>query len=195
MGIGKKTKNYLRPAIFIDRDGVLNDVVDRGEDFFVQGKKVRRTAPFRYDEFHLKSGVPETLEQIGNLGFLRILVTNQPDIAYGTMTPKEHERIMADVKKLPLDDIFVCLHGRNDNCECKKPKPGMLLQAAKKWDIDLASSYIVGDGKGDMEAGRAAGCATILIKTDYNEGTEANMYIDNLAEILTVIKKQNQLIE
>lgn len=182
--------NTKKQAIFIDRDGVLNDIVDRGEDFFVQGKKVRRTAPFRYDEFHLKSGVFEALEQIGKLGFLRVLVTNQPDIAYKTMTEAEHERIMADVKKLPLDDIFVCLHGRNDNCDCKKPKPGMLLQAAKKWDIDLASSYIVGDGKGDMEAGRAAGCATILIKTEYNEGTEADMYIDNFTEAPAVLKNK-----
>jgi D-glycero-D-manno-heptose 1,7-bisphosphate phosphatase len=176
-----------KPAIFLDRDGVINDTVDRGENFFVYGKKVRWTAPFKFNEFKLKTGIAATLKLIGQSGFLRILVSNQPDIAYGTMPLAEHEKIMAEVKKLPLDDIFICVHGRDDNCECKKPKPGMLFSAAKKHNIDLASSYIIGDTQSDVSAGKAAGCATVLINRIYNQDLTADFRIKNLLDIIKII--------
>src|SRR3989338_11315000 len=94
-------------AIFFDRDGVLNEVIDRGKGFSVAGKQVRWSAPFRFNEFRLKSGLTELLEKIKEVGYLRILVTNQPDIAYGMMTAEDHELIMAEIKKLPFDDIYV----------------------------------------------------------------------------------------
>lgn len=174
-------------AVFFDRDGVLNEVIDRGENFFVQGKKVRWTAPFNFSEFNLKSGVVEILEAIGKLGYLRILATNQPDITYGTMPPEEHERIMAVVKKLPLDDIYVCPHGRNDGCLCKKPLPGMLLEAAKKWDIHLPSSYMIGDTKSDLEAAKAAGVRSVIVTDGRNNDLEPDLRIENLFSILDII--------
>ena len=177
----------MKKAIFFDRDGVLNEVVDRGYNFFVQGKKVRFTAPFNYSEFHLKSGLFELLEAIGKLGYLRILATNQPDIAYGTMTPMEHERIMTEVKKLPLDDIYICPHGRNDGCLCKKPLPGMLLDAAKKWEIDLSSSYLVGDTKSDLEAAKAAGVRSVIVSDGRNYDLKPEVRIENLFSILDII--------
>ncbi|MBI5728685.1 MAG: HAD-IIIA family hydrolase [Candidatus Magasanikbacteria bacterium] len=174
-------------AIFLDRDGVLNDVVDRGEDFFVQGKKVRWTAPFNYNEFRFKPGIVEVLEALGERGWLRILVTNQPDITYGTMPPEEHEKIMAEVKNLPLDDIYVCIHGRNDGCLCKKPLPGMLLTAAEKWGIHLPSSYMVGDTKSDLEAARAAGTRSIIISDGRNNDLASDWRAEELAAILDII--------
>lgn len=177
----------MSKAIFFDRDGVLNDVIDRGDNFFVHGKKVRWTAPYNYSEFRLKSGLTEILEKIRGLGYLRILVSNQPDITYGTMPPEEHERIMAEVKKMPLDDIFVCTHGRNDGCLCKKPLPGMLLEAAKKWDIHLPSSYMVGDTKSDLEAAKAAGVRSVIVTDGRNNDLEPDWRIENLFSILDII--------
>lgn len=177
-----------RQAIFLDRDGVINDVVDRGENFFVQGKKVRWTAPFNFSEFKLKAGAAEALKQIGELGYLRILATNQPDMAYGTMAQAEHDRIMAEIKKLPLDDIFVCVHGRDDGCACKKPRPGMLLAAAKKWQIDLPASFMIGDTASDTEAAKAVGCRTILIDGYYNKTLAADVRVLNLPEAALAIK-------
>jgi D-glycero-D-manno-heptose 1,7-bisphosphate phosphatase len=126
-----------RKAVFLDRDGVINHCVDRGLAD-IASAKVRWTAPYRYDEFKLKSGARESLELLGRHGLLRILVTNQPDIAYGNPSPEDHERIMAEIKNLPLNDIFICYHRREEGCVCKKPLTGMLLEAARKWDIDLA---------------------------------------------------------
>lgn len=177
----------MRRAVFLDRDGVINDVVDRGENCFVQGKHVRFTAPWRYDEFHLKAEAVAALGELKKSGLLKILATNQPDITYGTMPQAEHKRIMAEVKTLPLDDIFVCLHGRQDGCQCKKPKPGLLLLAAEKWNIDLGKSFMVGDEASDMAAGKAVGCTTILISTDRNKDVPADACAQNLTEAVKYI--------
>ena len=118
-----------------------------------------------------------------------ILITNQPDVAYGTMKRNDHEKIMSEVRALSFYDIFVCEHGREDGCVCKKPKPGMLLEAAKKHKIDLASSYMVGDTKNDMEAGKSAGCTTILVEQHYNTDAEADIRVKNLCEIVDLLEK------
>lgn len=174
-------------AIFFDRDGVFNSMVERGNDFFVQGKKIERSAPFYFTEFQLFDGVAEFLQQIGEKGFLRVLATNQPDITYGTMPPEEHEKIMSVVTALPLDDVYVCTHGRNDGCECKKPLPGMLMSAAQKLNIDLASSFMVGDSASDIKAGEAAGCTTIVVDRHYNQDLEADFRVHTLHDILNII--------
>ncbi|KKR07396.1 MAG: D-alpha,beta-D-heptose 1,7-bisphosphate phosphatase [Candidatus Peregrinibacteria bacterium GW2011_GWC2_39_14] len=175
-------------AIFLDRDGVINDTIDRGENCFVQGKKVRWTAPWTYSEFHLKQGVTDALDAFHEMGYLVILVTNQPDITYGTMTREDHGRIMAEVRQLPLDDIFVCEHGRDDGCECKKPKPGMLFDAAKKWGIDLAQSFMVGDTKSDASAGRAAGCKVVMVNDENNNNLDADFKVSSLQEVQELIE-------
>ncbi|KKT29452.1 MAG: histidinol-phosphate phosphatase family protein [Parcubacteria group bacterium GW2011_GWC1_44_10] len=171
----------------MDRDGVINDTVDRGENVFVQDKKVRWTAPWRHDEFHCKDGVAVALEEFGKLGFLKILVTNQPDVVYGNMSQLEYDKIMADIKELSLDDIFVCMHGRDDGCECKKPKPGMLISAAQKWGIDLKKSFMVGDSESDIKASQAAGCKTILIDCAQNKNLKADARVTNLSEAVRYI--------
>jgi D-glycero-D-manno-heptose 1,7-bisphosphate phosphatase len=176
-------------AIFFDRDGVVNEVIDRGESFFTQGEDTRFTAPRNYSEFRLKSGVVEVLETVGKLGYLRILVTNQPDIAYGKLPQEEHERIMAEVKKLPFDDIFICFHRRDDGCLCKKPLPGMLHEAAKKWSIHLPSSYMVGDTSNDLEAAKAAGVRSVIVSDGRNNNLEPDSRIENLLSILEIINE------
>lgn len=178
-------------AVFLDRDGVINDLVYRGENFFVHGKKVCWTAPFSYNEFKLRDGVEDSLNKIRGLGFLVILATNQPDVTYGTLSFEDHKRIMADIEKFPLDDIFVCMHGRDDGCECKKPKPGMFLQAAEKWNINLKSSFVIGDMASDVCAGKTAGCGTILIDCNYNKNIEADVRVKDLQGVVEFLKKQS----
>jgi D-glycero-D-manno-heptose 1,7-bisphosphate phosphatase len=176
-----------KPAIFLDRDGVVNELIDRGDACFVQGKKVRFTAPWRFQEFKLREGAAQAITQLRQSGYLVILVTNQPDIAYGTMTEAEHEKIMAIVKELPWDGIFVCTHGRNDGCDCKKPKPGMLLAAARKHHIDLMKSFMVGDSVDDVRAGRAAGCRTVLILDDHSRSEAADIRVPDLRSFVEKI--------
>lgn len=176
-------------AIFLDRDGVINHIVDRGDDCVVAGRKVRYTGPWKHEEFRLKDDVIEVLTELRNLGFLVILITNQPDVKYGVLPEEDHKKIMNDVCLLPFHDVFVCEHTRYDGCECKKPKSGMILAATEKHDIDLAVSYMVGDTENDIMAGKDAGCKTILIEQYYNIGVDADIKVSNLREFISLIRE------
>lgn len=190
MGIGAKAAARLNRAVFLDRDGVVNEIVDRGEDFSAKGRKVRFTAPFNYGEFKIKQGVKEALEAFKRLGLIRIIVTNQPDLTYGFLPRAEHKKIIKSVLNLPVDDVFVCPHGRDDGCQCKKPKPGMLLEAAGRWNIDLRRSYMVGDTGNDILAGKSAGCKTILIRGPHSGAGGAPDFIaGSLSEAVQIIEK------
>jgi D-glycero-D-manno-heptose 1,7-bisphosphate phosphatase len=137
-----------RRAVFLDRDGVLN----------------RAPTPRTLLELQVLPGVPEALRLLGEAGFLRIVVTNQPDVARGLQSRAGVEEIhRALASQLPLDDVLTCFHDDSDGCECRKPKPGLLTRAAASHDIDLARSFLVGDRGVDIAAGRAAGCTTFLV--------------------------------
>lgn len=142
-------------AVFLDRDGVLNaNIVRNGKPY----------APRTLDEFRILPGVEEAVRRIKDAGFLAIIATNQPDVALG-LTPRATVDAIHDAlrRRLPLDDIKICWHVDADHCPCRKPKPGLLLDAAAEYDIDLPASYMVGDRWRDLLAGQAAGCATILV--------------------------------
>jgi D-glycero-D-manno-heptose 1,7-bisphosphate phosphatase len=142
-------------AVFLDRDGVINANMER------DGRPV---APTTLDEFRFLPGVEEAVRRLKAAGLLVIVVTNQPDIATGRTSRATvdamHDLIRA---RLTIDDIKMCTHVDTDDCPCRKPKPGMILQAADERHIDLARSYVVGDRWRDVEAGRVAGCSTILV--------------------------------
>lgn len=145
----------MKKAIFLDRDGVLNKLIIR------EGKA---QAPYTADEFALFPGVEEALKVIKDAGYITIVVTNQPDVARGWVNKESVELINDMIRDLlPIDDIKICFHTNSDNCECRKPMPGMLKEAAREWDIDLTSSFMIGDRYGDISAGNRAGCRTILI--------------------------------
>lgn len=142
-------------AVFLDRDGVLN------ANFVRDGKAY---APRSFAEFRLLPGIKDAVGRIKAAGFLAIVITNQPDIALGLTPRSEVDAMHAFLRRtLPLDDIKVCFHTDADRCACRKPKPGLLLEAAAQYEIDLKSSYFVGDRWRDVLAGEAAGCATILV--------------------------------
>ena len=148
-------------AVFLDRDGVLNKATVR------DGKPY---PPARLAEFEILPNVKDVLQQLKADGFLLIVVTNQPDVGRGTqqkaVVEAMHELLN---RELPLDAIYVCYHGYDGECECRKPKPGMLLDAAKQYQIQLSASYMVGDRWRDVDAGMQAGCKSILIENNYNE--------------------------
>jgi D-glycero-D-manno-heptose 1,7-bisphosphate phosphatase len=152
----------LNRAVFLDRDGVLNGLVMRN------GKA---TAPFSLDELQILPGVPEALAALHAAGFQLIVVTNQPDVAFGQAEKAHVEAINAHVRaRLPIDDIRVCYHMDGDGCACRKPQPGMIYAAAVEREIELARSFLVGDRWRDIGAGKAAGCTTILVNA-FPEGT------------------------
>ncbi|MCL4465930.1 MAG: HAD-IIIA family hydrolase [Chloroflexi bacterium] len=154
-------KNQLHPAVFLDRDGVLNRAVVR------EGKPY---PPAGLDELQILPGTMEALEALAAAGYLLVGITNQPDVARGTQRREVVEAInRALLADLPLVDILVCYHDDWDECDCRKPKPGLLLEAAAHHSLDLPSSFLIGDRWKDMEAGRRAGCRTVLIDYGYPE--------------------------
>ena len=152
-------------AVFVDRDGVINRSIVRG------GKPY---SPHSLEQFEILPGVPEAVASLRAAGYRVIVVTNQPDVGVGHQTREEVERIHAHVcTTLRVDDIKVCYHTDADACACRKPKPGMLFDAAREWNIELAGSVMVGDRWRDVDAGKAAGCRTILIESGYDERAAA----------------------
>lgn len=145
----------MNKAIFLDRDGVINKTI------FKMGKP---RAPYTIEEFAFYDGVKEAVQSFKDHGYLIIVVTNQPDVARGWVSMEQVELVNNLVKEhLPVDEIKACFHTDKDQCECRKPKPGMLLEAARVWNIDVSKSFMVGDRLSDVEAGQRAGCKSILV--------------------------------
>jgi D-glycero-D-manno-heptose 1,7-bisphosphate phosphatase len=161
MGRDAVTMQPPKPAIFLDRDGVLNEAILRDG---------RPCPPLDLSELVITRGAREALEELKREGFLLIVVTNQPDVARGKANRTDVRKINAQLAAaLPLDAIEMCEHDDQEQCDCRKPKPGMLLRVREKLGVDLASSFLVGDRWRDIEAGRRAGCRTILIGDGYGE--------------------------
>lgn len=172
-----------RQAVFIDRDGVIVRPI------FRKGFPLP-TAPFSLTELSFFDGIREALALIKEAGFLRILVTNQPDVAYNHMSKKEWEKIQRKVEEFAFDDVFICHHTIDTNCDCRKPKPGMLFDASKKWNINLHESYMIGDTEKDTLAGKFAECRTILISFPYNKQTESDFRVSSFLEASQLIRKE-----
>lgn len=171
-------------AVFLDRDGVLNRAVVRDG---------RPYPPATLDAFEILPGVPEAVGRLHQAGFLLIGATNQPDVARGTQSRELVEamnsRLLAE---MPISAILVCYEDGED-CARRKPNPGLLLEAAVTFDIDLVASFMVGDRWRDIEAGRRAGCQTIFIDRGYQEplpDPDADYVAADLQEAATWILSQ-----
>jgi D-glycero-D-manno-heptose 1,7-bisphosphate phosphatase len=144
-----------RAAVFLDRDGVLNRSVMRNGVAHPPGSM---------DEFELLPGVRKAVDKLKGAGYLLVVVTNQPDIARGTQSAALVEAMNeVIVRELGVDAVLMCPHDDIDNCVCRKPKPGLLLQAMERFDIDRERSVMVGDRWRDVVAGKAAGCRTVQV--------------------------------
>ncbi|HXR78238.1 MAG TPA: HAD family hydrolase [Bryobacteraceae bacterium] len=176
-----------RKAVFLDRDGVLNlPLVRDGKPY----------PPATVTETQIAGDAPSSLLRLKQHGFLLLVVTNQPDVRRGATSPEQVEEIHEFLSsQLPLDGFFVCYHDDPDNCPCRKPKPGLLLQAAALHDIDLPGSYLIGDRWRDIDAGSAAGCRTVLIDYHYHErgaATPPGAIVSSLSEAADWILKQEK---
>ncbi|GIH14126.1 D-glycero-alpha-D-manno-heptose-1,7-bisphosphate 7-phosphatase [Rugosimonospora africana] len=172
----------VRPAVFLDRDGVLNEVQLR------DGTPV---PPDRAEDLRLIPGVEAACHRLRELGYTLVVVTNQPDIARGRQTSEEVER-MHDVLRasLPLDEIVVCPHDDADECACRKPRPGMMLDAARRLGLDLSRSFCVGDRWRDIEAAQRAGVRSVYVDRQYGErrATGADAVADSLFHAVPFIE-------
>lgn len=180
-----KNLQNKQKAVFLDRDGTINKYVG-----FLRNK----------DDFELIDGIAEAIKKINALGYLAIVITNQPVIARGEVTVSELDEIHNKMETLLgqegayLDGLYYCPHHPHKgyegeipelkfDCDCRKPKPGMMLKAAEDFNIDLSQSWMVGDGENDIKAGTAAGCRTALIgEGDYGQ----DMTVESL---LAFVKK------
>ncbi len=183
----KNLKNEQK-AIFLDRDGTINKYVGFLRDI---------------DEFGLLPGVADAIKTINASGYLAIVVTNQPVIARGEVTYEQLQEIHNKMETLLgqqgayLDGIYFCPHHQHKGyegevpelkfeCECRKPKPGMLLKAAEDFNIDLSQSWMVGDGENDIKAGKAAGCKTALIgEEDFGQDITGHSLLEIVGKLLT----------
>jgi D-glycero-D-manno-heptose 1,7-bisphosphate phosphatase len=161
--------NNRDKAVFLDRDGVVNSLVYHQEQGIVD-------SPFTVEQFVLLPHVGEAIVRFHDMGYKVILVSNQPGIAKGHLTSETFNEIREKMKEellgggASLDGEYYCLHhpeaeiaSLRINCACRKPEPGLLLQAAGEMDIDLSQSWMIGDGLTDVQAGKKAGCRTILL--------------------------------
>jgi D-glycero-D-manno-heptose 1,7-bisphosphate phosphatase len=169
----------MNRAAFLDRDGVLVREIVRDNQAF---------APINMAEFAIYPDASAQAQRLRAADLLCIVFTNQPEIGRGLL-PREildemHVQLQAQV---PLNDILVCPHGRDGICQCRKPLPGMLLDAASKWDIDLSASFVVGDRWRDIGAGQAAGCFSILIDRPYSGCDDADARVDSFTAAVDLI--------
>jgi D-glycero-D-manno-heptose 1,7-bisphosphate phosphatase len=170
----------MRKAFFFDRDGVLNkSIVKLGKPY----------SPDNFDELVIADGAKEIINYIKKKNYLVIVVTNQPDVRRKIISRNFVEKINSFLKeKLLFDDLFVCYDDK-DFSFFRKPKPGMIFQAQKKWNIDLKKSFVIGDRKKDIIAGINAGVKTIFIDNNYSERKPifTNYKIRNLKELKKII--------
>lgn len=170
----------MKRAVFLDRDGVLNRTI------FRDGKP---RAPYTLEDFALLDGVPEGIDLLRRHQFDLIVVTNQPDVARGWVSKEAVDAVNDKLRELIfVDDIKICFHDSKENCQCRKPRPGMLLEAARERNIDLKNSYMIGDRHSDVEAGIAAGCKTILIgEGDHSANVSPDYKFESLFEAAKLI--------
>ena len=162
-------------CVFFDRDGIVNRSPGPG---YVE----------RWDDFHLLPEFVDSLRIARNLGYVAVVITNQRGIAVGCMTTASvediHQRLRAELKDqhgLDLLDILYCPHDRDDGCDCRKPKPGMIREAARRHGIDLTQSWMIGDSHKDVEAGHSAGCRTVWVSTKATLGPADFVFTDMAA--------------
>jgi len=150
-----------RPAVFLDRDGVLNRVEIR------DGLPV---GPTTLADFVLVKDAASSVQRLKAAGYAVIVATNQPELARGRLAPEVLDAMHSKLRsEVPVDAIYVCPHDDAQNCACRKPQPGLLVTAARDYLIDLSRSFMVGDRWRDVDAGKAAGCRTVLIECGYRE--------------------------
>jgi D-glycero-D-manno-heptose 1,7-bisphosphate phosphatase len=166
----------MKRAVFLDRDGVINRKAPEGG--YVT----------RWENFEFLPGVAEAISSVNRAGWSVIVVTNQRCIAKGLVSAGEveaiHRRMREQLARMGarVDGVYYCPHDREPACSCRKPEPGLLLAAAREFEIDLSASWVVGDSETDVEAGRRAGCRTVRIGADSRNPNSGDLVAQSLFE-------------
>jgi D-glycero-D-manno-heptose 1,7-bisphosphate phosphatase len=159
-------------AVFLDRDGVLAEAIVRDNKAY---------APLSLDEYRLVDEASRQVARLRAAGFKCLVFTNQPEVSRGLLDPELLEEMHALLRaEIPVDAVYTCPHDAEDECDCRKPGTGMLKAAKRDWNLDLEKSFVVGDRWRDIEAGRSAGCFTVLIERAYSECSTADVRVSDL---------------
>src|SRR6266567_3119505 len=169
----------MKKVVFIERDGVLNEVR--------VGPK-HQIAPLTLEEFKVKNEAEPPLRKLKKAGFVLIVTTNQPGLSRGYQSRRELDRMHDLLRRtFPLDDLLVCPHDETDRCPCRKPKPGLLVEAAFTWHLDLDRSFVISDKWQDAEAARTAGCTSLLLQSPWVRTVHRDFVLPDLETIVTKI--------
>jgi D-glycero-D-manno-heptose 1,7-bisphosphate phosphatase len=163
----------MKLCVFIERDGILNRV---------RVERQHQVTPLTLQDFHVNLAIAAPLNQLKAAGFMLIATTNQPGVSRGVLSRRELDR-MHDMlmRTLPLDDVLVCPHDESDQCSCRKPGPGLLIEAGFKWLIDLDRSFVVSHKWQDADAARLAGCTSLLIESPWSGAGHRDFLLSDFA--------------
>jgi D-glycero-D-manno-heptose 1,7-bisphosphate phosphatase len=171
--------NIKQNAVFFDRDGVLNHLVKRDGSYY---------SPQIFEDFKIVQDAKEIIKLVHEIGYLAIVISNQPDIARGKLTQIELDKMtQLLINETNVDDIFYCTHDDNNDIGCRKPAPGLFFTAQKKYNIDFNKSFMIGDTWKDVEAAKNAGISMILLDKNYNQDLEKVIRVKSLPEIVPII--------
>ena len=183
--MGIDNTREVRRAVFLDRDGVVIEA---------QVKDGKPYPAANAESMRIPTGTGDALGRLKECGYLLIVVTNQPDVARGTQTREAVDEMNSRLQaELPLDEVLTCYHDDADDCDCRKPRPGLILHAAQRHGFDLSKSYMIGDRWRDIDGGANAGCKTILIDRGYAERAPKSgpdVRVESLPEAVDWILKQ-----
>jgi len=149
----------VKQGVFIERDGILNRA---------RIERRQQVGPLALEEFHLRKEIAPLLNELKAAGLVLIVTTNQPALSRGLLSRRELDRMHESLRRtFPVDDILVCPHEEMDACTCRKPKPGLLVEAAFKWHLELSRSFVISDKWHDAEAARRAGVTSLLLDSPW----------------------------
>ena len=163
----------MRGAVFFERDGVLN---------LVRVEKRRQLVPMRLEEFRLNPKADAPLRELKGAGYVLIVTTNQPGLSRGSLSRRDLDLMHAQLqRRYNLDEILICPHDEGDQCACRKPKAGLLIEASFKWHLDLEHSFVVSDKWQDAQAAHVTGCTSVLLKSPWNGSNHHDFIVPSLA--------------
>ena len=169
----------MKRGIFIERDGVLNRT---------RVERQHQVSPLTVDQFRVNTAAAPLLLKLKEAGFVLIATTNQPGISRGYLSRNEVDMMHRILRRnLTLDDLFMCPHDETDDCPCRKPRSGLLKEAAFKWHVDLERSFVVSDKWQDAEAAHRVGCTSLMIESPWLGASHHDLVLPSFAAVVEKI--------